>query len=687
MKSLRINVMVCLALLAGATAFSREALTSIAAVRVLPPESAAENLPVEVEVTVTYVDMQEHGLFVHDGQEGIYLKEPTNLIAGPVVEAGTRLRLHARTHEGEFMPKLICESLEVLGRSPMPKPLLVNEDNLFAPGLDCQWVKVSGVIIGTEPIVDGYFVFDMELFGWTIKLLLPESSQLIENAPKLMQRRVCFDGVAATVYNAQRQMTGRYFFIPSSRFISPIDEAPKTIPTVVPGVDDLLRSSATAESWVSLRGIITHATKNELYVRGKGGSLKVFVAEGGNFKPGDQVEANGFATIAPFRPQLRARAVQLLRHGPPPKPIPLSEKATELASLPAELIEVKAEYLGRRDNPDAIVMECRTGERLFEALLTKYMSLPEKLASGATLRLVGTCELTTSLPLPRTQWVDGFRLHLRGPEDLEILTLPSWWTTGRLLTVLAIVAGLGLMLLAWGWTLRRRVLAQTEIIGAHIEREAVLNERRRLAREFHDTLEQDLTGVAFQLDNAEQRLESAPGKVRESLEMAKIMLRQSREEARTSINDLRSVLLEQVGLGAALREMLPPLVAEKGPALVCQETGNAWRMEAAVENQLLRIAREAVSNAARHSGATRIEVELAWNPEFARLLVADNGRGFDITTRPSRGHFGLLGLQERAQKIGALLKIKSGSLTGTTVIVTLPLERMRCQRSEQSCVL
>lgn len=674
---------VCAVLLAGATGFSQDALTSISAVRALPPARAAKGLRVEVEVTATYVELQrENGLFVHDGEEGIYLKMPPEQAKSLVLEPGVRLRLHARTHEGDFIPRLSCESYERLGNGPLPKPVIVTDANLFSPSLDCQWVKVTGVIVGTEPVVDDQFVFVMQLYGWTVKLLLPVSDALARQAPKLMQRPVTFEGVAATVFNAQRQMTGRYFAIPSLQLIHLEGEAPQAAATLVAGVDHLLRSDATAENRVRLRGVVTYATKNELFLRGQGGSLRVLVADGGEFKPGDRVEVEGIAVITPFRPELRASQVTSLGKDPLPVPIPLSAEAKDLSSLPAELMEVEAEYLGRRDNPDAVVLQCRTGERFFEAFLPRIFPLPEGTEAGAKVRLVGICELTTTHPLPRTLWVDGFRLHLRNSADLIILTRPSWWTASRLLVVLALVAGLGMLSLAWGWTLRRQVIAQTEIIGAQIEREAILTERRRLARDFHDTLEQELTGVAIQLENAEARFESSPVKAREALQLARKMLRYSREEARTSISDLRSVLLDQGGLAEALRETLSPLTTEGAATATFKVTGSPWRMDAAAENHLLRMAREAVTNAARHSGAARIEVELAYDPQFVRLVITDDGRGFDVTARPPRGHFGLVGLQERASKIGAALKIHSAPKAGTRVSVTLSAERAKSQRPD-----
>ena len=664
-------------LLAGTTAFSQEALTNLAAVRELPLARAAEGLPVQLEATVTYVDLPQNGIFIHDGREGIYVKDlPANAAVKDLLP-GLRLLIHAHTHQGDFIPRLTCDLFEILGTGPMPKPVLVNDENLFSPALDCQWVKVTGVIIGTESVVERQLVLVMQLYGWTIKLLLPANDDLVRQAAKLMQRRVTFEGVAATVFNAQRQMTGRYFSIPSMDFIQTVDKASQTGPAPLMAVDQLLRSDATTKSWVRLRGVVTQDSRHGLFLRGDGGSLKVLMADGGEFIPGDQVEVEGFAAITPFRPELRAIRVTLMAKEAPPKPVWLSAENNNLASLQGELIEVKAEYLGQRNNPNAVVLQCQTGDRFFEVLMPKGVAQYEDLIPGATVRLVGICELSTTHPLPRTLWVDGFRLLLQTPDDLTILSRPSWWTAGRLLAVLALVVALALAAGFWAWTLRRRVLAQTEIIGAQIEREAILSERRRLARDFHDTLEQEMTGVAMQLDNAEKWFGEAPDKSHDALKLAKKMLHFSRGAARTSISDLRSAVLIEGDLAGVLNETLPPLAAECAAEFVFKVTGTPWRMDVVVENHLLRMAREALINAVHHSGAAHISVELAFDAKCVQLSVRDNGRGFDPTARPPRGHFGVIGLRERANITGATLKLVSAPGAGTTVNVTLSAERAK----------
>jgi signal transduction histidine kinase len=205
-----------------------------------------------------------------------------------------------------------------------------------------------------------------------------------------------------------------------------------------------------------------------------------------------------------------------------------------------------------------------------------------------------------------------------------------------------------------------------------IERGAVKDERQRIARELHDTIEQELAGVSLQLRNARQRLVHAPDQASSSLDLAEKMLRHCRDEARSSIRDLRSVALEQRGLHGSLQEFLVPLAAESGARFTFETRGAPRSLPGPTEIHLLRIAHEAVANSARHSGATEIRASLSYEPGTVTLEIRDNGRGFDPKAPAPRGHFGILGIQERVNKLHAALTFESAPGSGTLVRVVVP---------------
>ena len=215
---------------------------------------------------------------------------------------------------------------------------------------------------------------------------------------------------------------------------------------------------------------------------------------------------------------LRARTVAVLGHTELPAPRPLDLNNQKLPLLQAELVTLEADFLTRRDSPGEVVLQCCKGDRYFEGVLAATGIVPKNLIKGDHVRLTGISELTTTRPMPRPDWIDGFRLHLLESAGIEILHHPPWWTLQRLMIALGVVATLAFAFLGWVWMLRRRVAEQTEIIGAQFQREIIQEERQRIARELHDTVEQGLSGLSMQLGSISGEISRrTPGALRELL--------------------------------------------------------------------------------------------------------------------------------------------------------------------------
>jgi signal transduction histidine kinase len=241
---------------------------------------------------------------------------------------------------------------------------------------------------------------------------------------------------------------------------------------------------------------------------------------------------------------------------------------------------------------------------------------------------------------------------------------------------LAITGGVACLALVWAVTLRRRVARQMAIISRQIEKQGVLGERQRIARELHDTLEQELVGMSMQLETTARHLKERPADAERSLEIARHMLRHSREESRSSIRDLRSLTIENLGLAGAAEELLRPLAEGAGAELKVITTAGEDRLPRLHASHLLRIAHEAVANAARHASAKTIEVRFVFQEECAVLEVLDDGCGFDPALhRRETGHFGLLGMQERTDKMQGSFLLESTPGEGTRMLVTIPLQK------------
>lgn len=202
---------------------------------------------------------------------------------------------------------------------------------------------------------------------------------------------------------------------------------------------------------------------------------------------------------------------------------------------------------------------------------------------------------------------------------------------------------------------------------------AVLDERNRISRDIHDTLSQNLAGIALQLDSVHMQLPDVGKGLRDSIEQACNLTRYSLAEARRAIVDLRSDSLEP----RALEDAVPEIAARVAPALRTRVdvVGTPRRINPLAERNLLRILQEALTNAVRHAGICNIQVELRYSPDLFALRVRDDGSGFE----PARsggtetGHFGLIGMKERAERIGGRLTLDSKPGVGTELLVEVPL--------------
>ena len=203
---------------------------------------------------------------------------------------------------------------------------------------------------------------------------------------------------------------------------------------------------------------------------------------------------------------------------------------------------------------------------------------------------------------------------------------------------------------------------------------AVLEERARLAREIHDTLAQQLTGIVIQLEAAQALVSRDPDRSLPALASAQELARSALAEARRSVWDLRPAPLSSTGLVAA---------AENEVERFRHRTGIAARLRAEhmvpppalrpqSEVTLLRITQQALANIAAHSGASRVTVRLRNLGDHVELTVRDNGHGFDTSALPL-GSFGIVGMAERVRIAGGTFQVESVPSRGTTITVDLPV--------------
>jgi signal transduction histidine kinase/ligand-binding sensor domain-containing protein len=208
----------------------------------------------------------------------------------------------------------------------------------------------------------------------------------------------------------------------------------------------------------------------------------------------------------------------------------------------------------------------------------------------------------------------------------------------------------------------------------HSQFEAVLAERNRMAREIHDTLAQSFVGVSVQLELASQLLiQSQIPEARQQLDRTRAYVREGLAEARRSIWDLRAVTAQHT-LPTRLTHLVEKSNVE--PVTTHLDIGGTYHpLPPKIEEEVLRITQEALTNVARHANATHVSIDLRYHSTRLTLTISDNGRGFNASddSLPAKGHFGLQGMRERAAHIDAQLNIESAADKGTRITLDVPI--------------
>jgi signal transduction histidine kinase len=236
--------------------------------------------------------------------------------------------------------------------------------------------------------------------------------------------------------------------------------------------------------------------------------------------------------------------------------------------------------------------------------------------------------------------------------------------------VLFIMVGYVVVRLMNGQRTQRAELAaaNAQLAQAASTREqlAISQERNRMARELHDTLAHSLSAVAVQLEALNAAWENDPATAKQILTSAQQLTRDGLQEVRRALRSLRAAPLEDLGLLLALRQLAESAAARAGLQLQLELPTTLPQLPPDTEQNIYRVAGEALENVVRHANAQHLTFSLQLNPHLT-LRVQDDGRGFDPQQAAAEGHYGLTGMQERAAMLGGRLEINSRPGAGTTI--------------------
>ncbi len=670
---MRALLLLCLPPVLCAIALAQEpvlpTLTAARELRALPATEAARHYPVHLEAVTTLVEAPRT-IFLRDETGASFVRWSKEI---PDLHAGQRIAVDGETYPGLYLTGISAKKVTVLGEGAPPPPLAVNYEQLTSGQFHYERVELGGIIRAVTSVPE-CLVVKLAAGDGTLDLYVLHGERA--QAEALIDATVRVTGLAAGFINERRQLVAPQLRVQTLEDITIIEPSPEPFTIPVTRAAELLRFApgGRAGHRVRVHGAVMHQEPGvAVWLRDEAQGLRVRTASAEALAPGEVVAALGFPAMGKLSAELDDATVQRTGENSPVSPVVVTANDLLTGRHDADLVQIDADVRDAIRDADRLTLTLQSNGTIFPAFLRPYSSGTPVPAPGSRVRLTGICRIAETTQTGRgfSAKARSFDLLLRSAgHDIVVLRHPPWWTTRRLAVAAGTLLALTLLAFAWAAALRRRVAMQTAIIRDKVTAEAAAGERERIAREFHDTLEQELVGLALRLDAATVKV--AEPKPRELLVAARRLVQNIQAEVHGIVRNLRARVLDDAPLPAAIASAVAALAHER--TIEVRTEGEPRRLPGLTEHELLRIAQEATTNAVKHGQAHRIEIALAFAPAEVRLRVTDDGHGFDVErdgTKP--GHFGLIGIRERVQKLGGRFELRSQPGAGATLEATVPL--------------
>lgn len=687
-------------------------LSSPRMVRELDRGKAAEGLAASVTGVVTFASPRINGGFiVDDGDTGIYvatadavargLPKPEQDFEG-IMQVGMRVEVRGVTASGGFAPVIVPQRIRHLGTAPLPTAKLVSVAELQTGRFDCERVRVTAVIqhVGFSDRQVDAVQMELAAVGGHFVAYATQTNGF--DPSRLIDSEVDLSGVALSFFNERAELVGTRVQLLGIKDITIRQPAPANPFDAPETTLDALLPFSTDAPWLHRRrltGVVTvYRPGDYFYIQNGERAVRISTRDTTQLSPGDVVEVSGFVEVREYFAEIREALFRKTGNAPVPNPKSITREEVlrfkpwlerlpgtsnfdgKLVALKGRLDKVEAsEATGRR-----LSLDC-DGHIIFATLANdEPRAALDQLVAGSEVNVIGACQVQLSVGRPtlRNPVTTAFQLLVHSPSDVAVIRVPPWWTPKRLWLALGGTSAVLALALFWAWLLRRQVSQRSAELAAEIgarrhaavEFDATLRERKRLAADLHDTLEQALTGLALQLEAVDLFDRSEPDKSRRHLHLARQFLARSREDVRRSVWNLRAQGLEGRSLDEALKRMVTALTDGSSVEKRCEIEGAPFTLPDFVAGNLLLLAQEAVTNALKHGRPRTIVVKFAFAENGVLLRVEDDGAGFIPDEAPglSDGHFGLQGMRERVKRLGGTLSIHSEPLRGTNITAHVP---------------
>jgi PAS domain S-box-containing protein len=454
-------------------------LQTAAEIRTLSAQQAEARLPVRLRGVVTFFDESLFSRFVQDATAGIYLRESTNL---PALLPGQLIEVEGVTSPGEYAPIVIPTKVQILGEGQMPTPKAASFEQLASGQEDSQFVEVRGIVRASYSEA-GHQLIEIatgggRLTAFTADLSSPQAQDLIDSTVRV-------SGVCSTEFNRQRQLFAIRLMVPRREdFV--LEKAAPAAPLAMSAqtIGSLLQFTpqGTYGHRVKISGtVIYHQAGRALFIQDSQHGLMVQTKQHTDLQIGDRVEVLGFPAKGEYTPILQDAIYQKKEAGAPPAAARIGVDEALKGTYDCRLVRIEATLVDRARQSREQFLVLEAGDFVFHAYQEQDQNSPQLagLENGSTVAVTGVCLIE-----PGSDWQAGegwraksFRLVLRSPADIEVLSAPPWWTLKKVLWMTGLLGVIVLAAFAWVGVLRGRVHEQTGIIREKLQAEAALKER------------------------------------------------------------------------------------------------------------------------------------------------------------------------------------------------------------------
>ncbi len=404
-------------------------------------------------------------MFVQDKTSGIFVQWNSAFTTRP--SAGQLLELDGTAALEDFAPQVDDAHWKVVGTAPFPTPQQASYPQMASTSLDSDWVEVEGVVRETahlpQPLGQGLLWMKLSIDGGNVEVSMPWQSPELN----LVDARIRLRGVCGAAFNSRNQLIGVQVYSPDRNQIDIVTPASSVVTDTAP-IDQIQRfgSRYAFGQRIKTAGTVTAAMPGRgFYLRDETGSLAVLTRQEIHLVPGDRIETFGFVELFESHVRLVDASVKLVGKGAAPQPVFVTTEQALTGTYDAELVSLEGVVVRSSVWRARPTLTLHQNKDIFSISPIPGSTLGALPDDNSLLRATGI--LTDEIDSMGR--IVAINVLCRSSSDIKVLRPAPWWNLTRALTLIGVLAALGILVLLWVVALRRKVNDQTEVIRQKLQ--------------------------------------------------------------------------------------------------------------------------------------------------------------------------------------------------------------------------